>query len=86
MTVWTSERKYKETKMVNVLRINELAKKARESGLTEEEKLEQAELRRQYIDSMRMSLASQLENTYIVDADGVKTKLKKKDEEESERK
>lgn len=85
MTVWTSERKYKETKMVNVLRINELAKKARESGLTEEEKLEQAELRRQYIDSMRMSLASQLENTYIVDENGVKTKLKKKDEE-SERK
>lgn len=72
--------------MVNVLRINELAKKARESGLTEEEKLEQAELRRQYVDSMRMSLASQLENTYIVDADGVKTKLKKKDGEESERK
>lgn len=86
MTVWMSERKYKETKMVNVLRINELAKKARESGLTEEEKLEQAELRRQYIDSMRMSLASQLENTYIVDENGVKTKLKKKDEEESERK
>lgn len=72
--------------MVNVLRINELAKKARESGLTEEEKLEQAELRRQYIDSMRMSLASQLKNTYIVDADGVKTKLKKKGGEESDRK
>lgn len=70
--------------MVNVLRINELAKKARESGLTEEEKLEQAELRRQYIDSMRMSLASQLENTYIVDENGVKTKLKKKDEEKSD--
>lgn len=84
MTVWTSERKYKETKMVNVLRINELAKKARESGLTEEEKLEQAELRRQYIDSMRMSLASQLENTYIVDENGVKTKLKKKDGEKSD--
>lgn len=70
--------------MVNVLRINELAKKARETGLTEEEKLEQAELRRQYIDSMRMSLASQLENTYIVDENGVKTKLKKKDEEKSD--
>ena len=34
-------------------RINALARKSREEGLTEEEKIEQAELRRQYIQKFR---------------------------------
>ena len=61
-------------------RINELAKKQMTVGLTEEEKQEQYVLRREYIDSFKMSLVSQLENTYIVNPDGTKKKVTAKDE------
>ena len=64
-------------------RINALARKAKAEGLTEEEKAEQAALRREYIDSFKASLVGQLENTYVVRPDGSKEKLtdtvKKKD-------
>lgn len=56
-------------------RINELARKSKTVGLTDEEKNEQALLRREYIDAYKKSLISQLENTYIVDEKGNKTKL-----------
>ena len=46
--------------MVDVKRINELAKKAKEQGLTEEEKLEQQKLRRAYLDAIRANIVSQL--------------------------
>jgi uncharacterized protein YnzC (UPF0291/DUF896 family) len=60
-------------------RINELARKAKTpEGLTEAETAERAALRREYIDSYKRSLVSQLENTYIVDEDGRKTKIKKR--------
>ncbi len=59
-------------------RINELAKKQKTVGLTEEEKAEQYTLRREYIDSFKRSLVSQLENAYIVEPDGTKTKVQKK--------
>lgn len=60
-------------------RINELAKKSKtEIGLTQAEKDEQAVLRREYIDSYKRSLVGQLDNTYIVDANGKKTKLERK--------
>lgn len=62
--------------MPNIERINFLAKKQREEGLTEEEKVEQAKLRREYIDSVVGNLKSQLDNTYIVDGDK-KTKLER---------
>lgn len=61
-----------------VERINELAKKARESGLTPEEKAEQQKLRQEYLAAMRANIISQLENTYIVDENGNERKLKKK--------
>ena len=61
-------------------RINELAKKAKAEGLTEAEKVEQAALRREYIDSVVSGLKGHLDNTYLVDEKGVKTKLKKKGE------
>ena len=61
-----------------IKRINELARKQKTEGLTEEEQTEQASLRREYIDSYKKSLISQLENTYIVDEKGNKTKLGKK--------
>lgn len=56
-------------------RINELAKK---TSLTEEEKEEQKKLRQEYIEECISGLKGQLDNTYIVDKDGNKTKLKKK--------
>ena len=60
-------------------RINELARKAKTpEGLTEEETAERAVLRRAYIDSFKESLVGQLENTYIVDEKGNKTKLERK--------
>lgn len=61
-------------------RINELAHKQKGEGLTPEEKEEQAILRREYIDSYKRSLVSQLENTYIVDESGNKRKVTKKDD------
>ncbi|MBQ5810633.1 MAG: DUF896 domain-containing protein [Clostridia bacterium] len=64
-------------------RINALARKAKAEYLSEEEKAEQAALRREYIDSFKQSLVGQLENTYVVRPDGSKEKLtdtiKKKD-------
>lgn len=60
-------------------RINELAKKAKTAeGLTEEEIRERDILRREYIDSFKASLVGQLENTYIVDEKGNKTKVTRK--------
>lgn len=61
-------------------RINTLARKAKAEGLTEEELRERDALRREYIDSMTGSLRSQLDNTYLVDSQGRKTKLRKKGE------
>ena len=58
-----------------IARINELAKKAKTEGLTEEELAERDKLRRIYIDSVKASLIGQLENTYIVSPDGTKTKV-----------
>ena len=56
-------------------RINELARKQKAEGLTEEEKAEQAVLRREYIEAYKKSLMSQLENMYIVEPDGTKKKV-----------
>lgn len=61
-------------------RINELARKQKAEGLTEEEKAEQYKLRREYIDAYKQSLISQLENTYILEPDGTKRKVGRKNE------
>ncbi|MBE6730861.1 MAG: DUF896 domain-containing protein [Ruminococcaceae bacterium] len=61
-------------------RINFLAKKSKTEGLTEAELNEQKELRKEYIASYVNNLKAQLENTYIQDENGNKTKLKKKGE------
>jgi uncharacterized protein YnzC (UPF0291/DUF896 family) len=62
---------------LNINRINELAKKNREIGLSTQEKEEQQKLRKEYIKSITGNLKSQLENTFIVDEKGKKSKLKK---------
>jgi len=60
-------------------RINELARKSRTpEGLTEEEKQEQAVLRREYIDAVLGSLKAQLDSTVVVDEHGNRRKLKQK--------
>lgn len=61
-----------------IARINELAKKAKAEGLTQEELAERDKLRRIYIDSVKANLVGQLENTYIVRPDGTKEKVTKK--------
>ena len=61
-----------------IARINELAAKNKSEGLTEEELVERDKLRRIYIDSYKQNLVAQLENTYIVQPDGTKVKVKHK--------
>lgn len=59
-------------------RINALAAKERETGLTNEEKEEQARLREEYRLAFRAAFRGVLDNTYIQTPDGKKTKLEKK--------
>ena len=61
-----------------IARINELARKAKGEGLTEEEKIEQKALRAEYVQAFRKNLAAQLENTVIVRPDGTKEEIRKK--------
>ncbi len=62
-----------------IQRINQLAKKSRtEQGLTPEEKQEQAALRKEYIESMKQSLKSQLDASVVVRPDGTSYKLTQK--------
>lgn len=65
-----------EQKLID--RINELARKAKNEPLSEEELKEQAELRKQYIAAYKKSLVSQLESIRVVDEKGNKHKLNKK--------
>lgn len=56
-------------------RINELFHKSKDVGLSEEERQEQAQLRKEYIESVKSSLILNLSNTYIIDKQGNKKKL-----------
>ncbi|MDY4588993.1 MAG: DUF896 domain-containing protein [Oscillospiraceae bacterium] len=51
-------------------RINHLARKSREQGLTEEEKLEQQQLRDEYREGFKRGLAQHLDNVYYKMPDG----------------
>ncbi len=61
-----------------IARINELYKKAKNEGLTSEEKEEQASLRGKYIASIRANLKGQLDNIQIQNTDGSIENLKEK--------
>ena len=61
-----------------IQRINELYNKAKTVGLTEEEKLEQQTLRRQFIDDFKRNLRGQLDNISLQDEDGTITNLGEK--------
>ena len=62
-----------------IARINEFARRVKAGEtLTAEEQEERAALRREYIDSVKANLVSQLDSTYLVEPDGTKHKLPKK--------
>ena len=60
-----------------VARINELARKQKAEGLTDEEKAEQKALRDEYIREFRISMGMMLDNTVIQYPDGSRKSLKK---------
>lgn len=59
-----------------IKRINELAKKAKQEGLTEQEKQEQKQLREKYIAAVRSSLKANLDAIRFVDDDQPNSRLK----------
>ncbi len=61
-------------------RINELARKQKSVGLTDEERTEQKALREEYVALVKRNLTAQLDNTYIVRPDGSKTKVQRKED------
>ena len=62
----------------SIQRINELARKSKTQGLTEEEAQEQKKLRQEYLDSIKKNLTAQLEHMTILEPDGTKKKVRKK--------
>lgn len=50
-----------------VKRINQLSRKAKDVGLTEEEKVEQAKLRQEYLNNFRKNFKKQLDNIEFTD-------------------
>lgn len=65
-----------------VARINALARKSRTpEGLTGAEKAEQAALRREYVEAVKESLRGQLDHTTVVEPDGTRRKLGRKEED-----
>ncbi len=61
-------------------RINELARKQKTVGLTEEEKAEQKKLRNEFRAIFRANFAMQLDNTVFERPDGTKTTMTGKEE------
>lgn len=59
-------------------RINELARKSKTTGLSDEEKAEQKILRDEYRASIVKNLTGQLDNCYIVDEKGNKQSVKQR--------
>jgi uncharacterized protein YnzC (UPF0291/DUF896 family) len=60
-------------------RINELANKAKTQGLSGEEKEEQARLRQEYLAVFRQNFTAVLDNTVIMQPDGSKTPVKRRE-------
>lgn len=61
-----------------IARINELYKKSKSVGLSDEELREQALLRKEFIEDFRRNLRGQLDNIDIQEADGSITNLGEK--------
>ena len=60
-------------------RISELTRISRERELTEAEQEERKLLRAEYLQSWKESVIGTLDNTYLVDDDGNKRKLERKE-------
>ncbi|MGD9679463.1 MAG: DUF896 domain-containing protein [Vulcanibacillus sp.] len=56
--------------MEKINRINELARKSKESCLTEEERIEQETLRKEYIATYRENLRAQLHSLKVINKHG----------------
>lgn len=67
-----------------IARINELYKKSKAEGLTNEEAMEQARLRKEYIDAMHNNLRGILNNVKIQNPDGTIEDLKPKKKDSKE--
>ena len=63
---------------IKIDRSNALAHKQKSVGLTEEEKVEQAKLRKEYLDAVKGSLRAHLNNIDIKEKDGSITNLGEK--------
>jgi uncharacterized protein YnzC (UPF0291/DUF896 family) len=61
-----------------ISRINELYHKSKSEGLTDEERMEQQILRREYVDSFKRNLRGQLDQISIQEEDGSITNLGEK--------
>lgn len=61
-----------------IKRINELYRKSKAEGLTEEERTEQKLLRAEYVEAFRRNLQSQLDRIDIREKDGTITNLGEK--------
>lgn len=61
-----------------IARLNALAQLKKQRDLTVEELAEQAELRAEYIQSVRQNLMAQLDHTTVVYPDGTRKKLERK--------
>lgn len=62
-----------------IARLNALAQLKKQRELTVEELAEQAELRAEYLQSVRQNLMAQLDNTTVIYPDGTRKKLERKD-------
>ncbi|WP_405102017.1 DUF896 domain-containing protein [Oceanobacillus sp. FSL H7-0719] len=68
-------------------RINELARKAKETELTSEEKVEQKQLREEYLKNIRNSFKNQFKTMTVIDPEGTDvTPQKVKDLQERNKK
>ncbi|MCR5743616.1 MAG: DUF896 domain-containing protein [Lachnospiraceae bacterium] len=61
-----------------IARINELARKSKTVGLTDEERVEQANLRSEYLNTIRANMKAQLDSIKIKNPDGSITDVKKR--------
>jgi len=69
-----------------IKRINELSKKQKTVGLTDEEKAEQQKLRMAYVKAFRENLRGQLENIDFKNADGTIVSAKELHDAKQEKK
>jgi len=67
-----------EHETARLKRINELAEKAKTTGLTPQEIEERTILRKEYLAVFRSNMTTQMDQIYIMDSDGNKQKMERK--------